>query len=59
MKLPKLILKTLTAVGALAFSTIGAHAVTYTTAQFLPTDASFSVNENGGSGGQATIMFDL
>lgn len=59
MKISKLILNMLTAAGVLAFSTIGAQAVTFVTPHVLPTDTSFSVNANGGSGGQVNIVFDL
>jgi hypothetical protein len=59
MKIRELVLNLLAAAGILTFSPISAQAVTITTPQYLPTDTSFSVNINGGSGGQANMAFDL
>lgn len=53
------ILNFLAAAGILVFSTNIVQALPLATPQYLPTNSSFSMNFNGGSGGKANISFDL
>ena len=55
----KSLVKSFAVTAILLFTSVAAHAVTIVTPTSLPTDTSFTVNVNGGSGGAANISFDL